>query len=409
MSNQGSYVIQKFTTTVATEIQRLKAQVELFWSKELRFYKMFGLKDGMAILECGSGPGYVMEKLLREFQLSHGVALEADPYLFEVLNNNKELIEFKRCKMVKNSMMATGLPENSFDFALTRLVLEHLPDPAGAVREVYRVLKPGGKAVFIDNDFDIHLKTYPEISELDDLYSAYCKSRYNEGGNPKIGRELPGILKKNGFSNVDMEVLSAHSEIVGDKVFLKSEGVGISSQLVKDGYLSSKKLDAIAQKWHSLLKEEGHAFFRQLFMAVGEKKTGQYKEILKDEKAHKTKAKSENVIPVEIDNAPDKIIQFLAEQVAGSLKIDKSEVKPDIPLNDTGFDSLSAVDLQNAIDTHLGIDISISDFFDGQTIMDISKTLLKRLSETRRNIPLPENDNRQIDGKIEDTWEEGEI
>lgn len=409
MSNQGSYVIQKFSTTVATEIQRLKAQVELFWTKELKLYKLFGLKDGMAILECGSGPGYVMEKLLREFPLSHGVALEADPYLFEILNNNKELIEFKRCKMVKKSMMATGLPENSFDFALTRLVLEHLPDPAGAVREVYRVLKPGGKAVFIDNDFDIHLKTHPEISELDDLYNAYCKSRYNEGGNPKIGRELPGILKKSGFSNVDMEIVSAHSEIVGDRVFLKSEGVGISSQLVKDGYLSSKKLDTIAHKWYSLLKEDDHAFFRQLFMAVGEKKPNEYKEISKDGKTQKTQTKSENILPLGIEDDPDKIIKFLVEQVAGSLEIDKFEVKPDIPLNDIGFDSLSAVDLQDAIDSHLGIDISISNFFDGQTITDISRILLKKLSESTSSQPLPKNNNKQIDGKIDDTWEEGEI
>jgi ubiquinone/menaquinone biosynthesis C-methylase UbiE len=78
-------------------------------------------------------------------------------------------------------------------------VLEHLPDPIKAIQEALRIIKPGGKAVFVDNDLTMHIMTHPHIPELGELYHAYCQSREVEGGNPKIGRELPTLLK-NGIS-----------------------------------------------------------------------------------------------------------------------------------------------------------------------------------------------------------------
>lgn len=70
---------------------------------------------------------------------------------------------------------------------------------------------------------------------------------------------------------MDFEVISAHSEILGDEVFLKSEGIGIPSQLVHTGFLSSKVLAKISIEWRKMLKSEDHLITRQLYIAVGEK------------------------------------------------------------------------------------------------------------------------------------------
>lgn len=271
MNQQGSYQIKKFAINVETEINRLKAQVELFWDKELKHYIEFGLREGMLIAELGSGPGFITEKILEKFPNVSIIAVEIDPFFVDFSRNYLSQKNFYQCKVLQNSIMETGLIENSFDFAITRLVLEHLPDPVKAVHEVYRILKPGGKAVFVDHDLEMHTMTYPHISELRELYDAYCQSRYAEGGNPKIGRELPSILKKGGFSKVDFEIISAHSEIVGEEIFLKSEGVGIPSRLVYEGFLSSKTLGKVSIEWRKMLKSEIHSIIRLLYMAVGEK------------------------------------------------------------------------------------------------------------------------------------------
>ncbi len=46
-----------------------------------------------------------------------------------------------------NSALELGLADASFDFVYSHGVLHHTPDPARAIDEVHRVLKPGGKAV----------------------------------------------------------------------------------------------------------------------------------------------------------------------------------------------------------------------------------------------------------------------
>ena len=62
MNLQCSYQIRTISSNVEKEIQRLKAQVDLFWEQELKHYVEFGLRDGLSIAELGSGPGFLTEK-----------------------------------------------------------------------------------------------------------------------------------------------------------------------------------------------------------------------------------------------------------------------------------------------------------------------------------------------------------
>jgi ubiquinone/menaquinone biosynthesis C-methylase UbiE len=274
MNLQGSYQIRTFASNVEKEIQRLKAQVDLFWEKESKRYVESGLRDGLNIVELGSGPGFLTEKILTAFPHLNVTAVEVDPFLIAYAKKHVSQKYAHQCEIIQSSIMDTGLTTNSFDFAITRLVLGHLPEPIGAIQEVLRIVKPGGKAVFVDTDLSMHMMTYPHIAELGELYHAYCQSRSAEGGNPKIGRELPALLKKGGFSKVDFEVICAHSEVVGDELFLASEGIGIPSKLVQDGFLSSKVLAKVTVEWRKLLKSPHHAISRLLYMAVGEKQLG---------------------------------------------------------------------------------------------------------------------------------------
>lgn len=45
-------------------------------------------------------------------------------------------------------VQAMPIPDNSFDSAMCFEVLEHVPNPEKALRELFRVLKPGGSLVF---------------------------------------------------------------------------------------------------------------------------------------------------------------------------------------------------------------------------------------------------------------------
>jgi ubiquinone/menaquinone biosynthesis C-methylase UbiE/acyl carrier protein len=292
----GSYQLQNFTKNRDTEVTRLKAQVELFFEKEFEIYRKIGLKDGMDIIECGSGPGFLIKSIVEKLPGCNATGLEIDPFLFSVLTENSQSNGRQIFKAVNGSIYDTRLPDNSFDFVVTRLVVEHLEEPLKAIYELNRILRPGGKLVIVSNDFAYHLITYPVITELDEMYDAYCKSRLSEGGNPYIARQLPVYLSSAGFENVNFEIVTSHSRISGDEPFLKAENVNISKSLVESGFLNRNTLATLVEKWFEMLKDPNHVFYRQLFVVSGGKSTnkvpGSYTESI--ERALKGKKPLEN-------------------------------------------------------------------------------------------------------------------
>ena len=267
----GSYQLESFTKNKESEVKRLKAQVSLFFDKEFALYQQLGLKDGMRIIECGSGPGYLIKGILERLPNSKATALEIDPFLVEVLTENSVQNGKKLFDVVSGSIYETQLPSETYDFVITRLVVEHLQEPLKALREVRRILKPGGKFVIVSNDFAYHILTYPAISELDEMYNAYCNLRKAENGNALVGRQLPAMLEIAGFGNIDFEVICAHSRILGDAAFLQAENVNISKSLVEKGFLKKETLAALVEKWFEMLKTPDHVLYRQLFVASGQK------------------------------------------------------------------------------------------------------------------------------------------
>ena len=142
-TDRGSYDVSRISADTTREIQRLNAQVELFWPEEVRLYERAGLKDGMRLVDCGCGPGYLMGKLCSAFPALQCTGVELAPELVAAAANTIPTPHRDRCRVLEQSVTVMELADNSFDFAISRLVIEHLPDPVSALKEVLRVLRPG--------------------------------------------------------------------------------------------------------------------------------------------------------------------------------------------------------------------------------------------------------------------------
>jgi ubiquinone/menaquinone biosynthesis C-methylase UbiE/acyl carrier protein len=380
----GSYQLQSFTKNKETEITRLKAQVELFFRKEFELYQKIGLKDGMDIIECGSGPGYLIKSILEKFPHCKATALEIDPFLFSVLSENSIDGGKQIYNPVNESIYETKLPENSFDFVITRLVIEHLEEPLKAIFELYRILKQGGKLVIISNDFANHLLTYPVIPELHEMYEAYCKSRFSEGGNPLIGRLIPVYLESSNFKKINFEIVTAHSKLSGDEAFLKAENVNISKSLVEGGFLNRNSLANLIEKWFEMLKDPNHVFYRQLFVISGEKNNNALSNPYSKDLEMILKGKSKSEVTVDqqtnLDNQREKFRSLINKhkQSSPSVNINQAGQKY-MGLNDT-----STVPMNNRVDA------VNSRTFDKNKIEDI---LLQVWKEILNNDSITKDDN----------------
>jgi SAM-dependent methyltransferase len=221
-----------------TEVARLRDQALLWWPGEFRALEWFGLRDGMSVLELGSGPGFITEQLLLRFPNSKVTAVERDSGLVEQAMKYLGERFPNRLDIVLASVMETGLPENSFDFAFARFLFQHLPDTVGAARETLRVLKPGGKLVINDPDERLHLWDPPARPEIDAIGEKFIDAHAAKGGNRFIGRRLPRILRDAGFVDLQLESIVHHSDILGIDVLFPKQEPGHLEEAVAAGIIT---------------------------------------------------------------------------------------------------------------------------------------------------------------------------
>ncbi len=132
------------TTTLSTADQQkmdvlLRNEADMaFRRRAQRLVDWLELRDGELVFDCGCGMGFYLMALgkLRNLRL---VGLDGD---MERLHWAQR--EDVPAKLLSGDILKLPFPDARFDKILMSEVLEHLTDDRQALREIYRVLKPGG-------------------------------------------------------------------------------------------------------------------------------------------------------------------------------------------------------------------------------------------------------------------------
>ncbi|MFK7802073.1 MAG: methyltransferase domain-containing protein [Anaerolineae bacterium] len=243
MSDTGSYKLPAAKQDAQTEIERLAAQARSGWDKEARMMSWFGLKDGMSVLELGSGPGFITHQLAALVPNSPITCVEIDRTLLDQAEQYLQGKSTQPITFMEGSVMETNLESEQFDFAYARFLFQHLPDPAGAAKETWRLLKPGGKLLISDIDDELFGLFEPPLPEFEPVLKAFGRMQATKGGNRHIGRKLSDLLTAAGFAAPELEVIGSHSANRDLDSFLRHLAPDRMRSLVKNGFLSNEDLE----------------------------------------------------------------------------------------------------------------------------------------------------------------------
>jgi ubiquinone/menaquinone biosynthesis C-methylase UbiE len=193
---------------------------EKFWQKQLkpaqdRMLEIARLSAGDKIIDIACGSGLVSFRAVEQAgQNGYVLGNDISDSMINIcrqtaLDKNLSNMSFER-------MDAEDLKvsDNEYDVALCALGLMYVPDPLKALKEMYRVLKPGGRAVALVWGQRDHCG-WADIFEIVDrrVSSEVCPMFFNLGNKDMLQRNFDAA----GFSNVLSEKMNVSLEYDSDE------------------------------------------------------------------------------------------------------------------------------------------------------------------------------------------------
>ena len=104
-----------------------------------------GMKD---FLDIGTGTGRILE--LFGPKVERGVGVDMSREMLAVARANLQKADLRNCQVRQGDMYQLPFNDDSFDGAVIHQVLHFAEDPAEAIAEAARALRPGGRLVVVD-------------------------------------------------------------------------------------------------------------------------------------------------------------------------------------------------------------------------------------------------------------------
>jgi ubiquinone/menaquinone biosynthesis C-methylase UbiE len=168
-----------------------------------------GLKPGMKAVDAGGGAGFVT-KIISQIVGPQGAAILVD--------QSQERLSFaadynqsqRNVQYVQSSLENISLESQSVDYVFCRFVFEYLRTPEVVFKELLRILKPGGKLVIGDLDYNI-LSHHPLESDLEAQLQEAANALMALGSwDPFAGRKLYSQFYRHHLGNLRVHLIAHH-------------------------------------------------------------------------------------------------------------------------------------------------------------------------------------------------------
>ena len=157
------------------------------------------LHAGMRLIDCGCGPGSITIDLARAVTPGEavGIDLRADALTHAPALARERVIA--NVAFQAASVYQLPYADGSFDAAFACAVLQHLAAPVAALKEIRRVLRPGGVIGIVDGSSSITFR-YPTSPALDAWDKLRVLQREHNTGRSSEPLQLRALLREAGFA-----------------------------------------------------------------------------------------------------------------------------------------------------------------------------------------------------------------
>jgi len=144
-----------YDSEAATRLEQAYATTDMIRQRE-ELRRSLRASAGESILDLGSGPGFLACELADEVGASGRiVGLDISGDMNSIASQRVAACGLgDRVEIVEGDATALAFGNATFDAAVSMQVMEYLAEPDAALGQLARVLRPGGRVVIIDTDWD---------------------------------------------------------------------------------------------------------------------------------------------------------------------------------------------------------------------------------------------------------------
>jgi SAM-dependent methyltransferase len=168
-------------------------------------------KPGSHVLEAGCGVGAQTVTLCANSPAADFTAVDRDPFFLNTAARNARELGLPNARFVRADLLGLPFAPASVDHVFVCYVLEHLHDPAAALRGLATLLRPGGSLVATEGDHR-SATFWPETPEALAVWECLPEVQRRLGGDGHIGRRLHHLLTDGGLQNVAVRPLFVYCD-----------------------------------------------------------------------------------------------------------------------------------------------------------------------------------------------------
>ena len=248
----------------AREIERVYQTPDVV-RQRLAVLAKLSLELGESVLDVGCGTGLLLELLAQAVDKT-GQAFGIDTSDDMLGFARHRCIDLPQVKLQQGGVENLKFSDNSFDAIACTQVLLYVDDVKLALAEMHRVLKPGGRLVIVETDWDgaVMNSADPELTRR--IFDSWDQAV----SSPNLPRRLKPMLLKAGFNHVQVDAVPIINTQFSHNEFSRSmidsfSNIGVTNQAITA---------AEAGEWQDGLRslaEQGEYFFavnRFVFSAI---------------------------------------------------------------------------------------------------------------------------------------------
>lgn len=153
------------------------------------------LADGAEVLDVGCGTGAVSREIARRSGVGRVVGVDPSPVFLAVAR--KLSTDLPKLAFIDGDCRNLPCHDSSFDAIVFHTTLSHVPGPAAALSEAYRVLRPGGVMAVFDGNYNTTTLSTGEHDPLQACADAAMAALVHDRW---LIQRLPGLIRDAGFT-----------------------------------------------------------------------------------------------------------------------------------------------------------------------------------------------------------------